>query len=502
MFTSEVDRQRLESLIEINTLINSQYKDVRLLLTQILECTIKLISCEASSLLLLNPENNKLYFEIALGSKGPEMQKFSLNLGEGIAGWVAAHNRSLIVNDVHKDERFFADISKKIGFQTNSIMAVPMRIKESCVGVIELINKTGQESFNNDDLRWLEIFATQAALAIQNAQNFQKVQKELHILQGQVSAEKGFHVFVGKSPSILERLNITEKIAATNSTVLITGESGVGKELFAEQIHLKSRRLDKPFIRINCAALPEFLLESELFGHIKGAFTDADNDRRGRFELADGGSIFLDEIGDMSHKLQVKLLRVLEQKIIEKVGSSEQIQVDVRIIAATNKDLEQEIEEGRFRQDLYYRLNVFPLHIPPLRERKEDIPPLSDYFLEKFSHEVKKNIQVFSPEAMEMLMAYAWPGNVRELQNVIERAVVISMHPHIYPEDLILKAAGSEKQEAYTGQSLKDAVNLFKKHFLKDALIHHKWKQGETARDLGIQRTYLSRLIREFNISK
>lgn len=502
MVTTEVDRQRLETLIEINTLINSQYKDVHLLLTQILESTIKLISCEASSLLLLNPENNKLYFEIALGAKGPEMQRFSLNLGEGIAGWVAAHNRSLIVNDVNEDERFYADISKKISFPTKSIMAVPMRIKERCVGVIEIINKTDKENFNNDDLKWLEIFATQAALAFQNAQNFQKVQKELYFLQDQVSTEKGYHVFIGKSPIITERISVAERIAATNSTVLITGESGVGKELFAEQIHLKSKRVAKPFIRINCAALPEFLLESELFGHVKGAFTDADFDRRGRFELADGGTIFLDEIGDMSQKLQVKLLRVLEHKVIEKVGSSEPVSVDVRIVAATNKNLEQAIDAGEFRQDLYYRLNVFPLHIPPLRDRKEDITLLSDFFLEKFRHEIKKNVTGFTPEAMNQLLFYEWPGNVRELQNVIERSVVICAHQTIYPEDLILKSASKKEGASYTGQSLKDAVNLFKRHFIKEALIRHRWKQGETAEALEIQRTYLSRLIRELEITK
>ena len=365
MFTSGIDSVRFNTLIEINTLINSNFTDVKGLLTRILESAQKLTNGEASSLLLVNPENNRLYFEISLGSKGPDVQKFSLNMGEGIAGWVAAHNTSLIVNDVEKDERFFSDISKQIGFRTHSILAVPMRIKDVCVGVLELINKTDGKNFTEEDREWLEIFATQSAIAIQNARTYQRVKDQVSLLQDQVITNQGFHTFIGKSGAILEKLALAEKVAKTDSSVLILGESGVGKELFAEKIHLLSPRASSPFIRVNCAALPEHLLESELFGHVKGAFTDATRDRRGRFELADKGTIFLDEIGDVPVNLQAKLLRVIQQKMFEKVGSSEPQSVDVRILAATNKDLESAIEAGTFRKDLYYRLNVLPaLHTP------------------------------------------------------------------------------------------------------------------------------------------
>lgn len=502
MLTEKNDLKRLETFIEINTQINSHYDDPRLLLTRILESATKLTEGEASSLLLLNPENNKLYFEIALGTKGPDVKRFSLNLGEGIAGWVAERNTSLIVNDVENDKRFFSDISRKIGFKTKSILAVPMRMKEHCVGVIEIINKKDNRRFTSEDLTWLEIFANQSALAIQNAQSYQKVQEEVYLLQDQVQTNKGYHTFIGKSSAIIDKLKMTEKIAKTQSSVLILGESGVGKELFAEQIHLRSNRVDKPFIRVNCAALPEHLLESELFGHVKGAFTDATSDRRGRFELADRGTIFLDEIGDLPLELQAKLLRVLEYKVFEKVGSSEPLQVDVRIIAATNKDIEKLIDEGSFRRDLYYRLNVLPLRIPPLRERKEDIPELAEFFLKKFNHDIKKQIKGFTPEALNAILSYPWPGNVRELENAVERAVVITSDSVIKPDDLVLRTNGEHSIQDFTGKSLKEAINVFKKHYIKSTLENYSWKQKDTAQALNIQRTYLSRLIKELDITK
>jgi Nif-specific regulatory protein len=502
MFRSGVDVRRLETLIEINTLINSPYTDLNTLLTRILESATRLTEGEASSLLLVNPENNKLYFEIALGAKGPDVKKFSLNMGEGIAGWVAQKNTSLIVNDVQSDPRFFADISRQVGFPTTSILAVPMRIKNRCVGVIEMINKTTGQPFTDSDLQWLEIFATQAALAIQNAQVFQKAQEEIYLLQDQVQNGKGYHTFIGKSRVIREKLEVLAKVAQTDSSVLILGESGVGKELFAEQLHIQSRRNDRPFIRVNCAALPEALLESELFGHVKGAFTDATSDRRGRFELADTGTIFLDEIGDLPLSLQAKLLRVIQQRTFEPVGSSESRRVDVRIIAATNKDIEKAVSEGRFRNDLYYRLNVLPIYIPPLRQRTEDIPELADFFLRKSNREIKKQIRGFSDESVEILLSYSWPGNVRELQNAVERAVVMCQDQYVRPEHLILTTRDQARDYDYGGKPLKDAVNLFKRHYIAKTLEVNGWNQTETAKKLGIQRTYLSRLIKELEISR
>lgn len=500
MIKVEIDQKKFQTLLEINADINSNYENGTELLTKIVESATLLSEGEASSLMLINHENNRLYFEIALGSKGEEVKKYSLELGEGIAGWVARNNTSLIVNDVESDPRFSANISQKIGFPTHSILAVPIRIKDRCIGVIEIINKKDRKLFNDEDLQWLEIFVTQAAIAIQNAKIYQKVKDEVSFLKDQILEKDGYHTFIGQSSTILEKLKIAYRAAESNSSILLLGESGVGKELFAEQIHLKSIRAGGPFIRVNCAALPEHLLESELFGHIKGAFTGAVNTRRGKFELADQGTIFLDEIGDLPHNLQSKLLRVIQHKSFEKVGSNETHSVDVRIIAATNKDIEKEVKDKKFRADLFYRLNVLPVYIPPLRERQEDIPLLADYFLSKFRMETKKQIKGFTKEAMDILLTYSWPGNVRELENAIERSVVISQSEYITPDAFILTSFSQTHEDDYMGKTLKEAITLFKKKFITNALKANGWKQTKTAKALNIQRTYLSRLIKELNI--
>jgi len=495
-----IDPKKFETLIEINTLINSNYADATSLLTQIIESATRLTEGEASSLILKNPEDGKLYFEIALGPKGREMKKFSLKPGEGIAGWVAEHSQSLIVNDVETDSRFYGEISKSIGFPTYSIMAVPMLVRDNCVGVIEIINKKDKKYFTQEDLQWLEIFAVQAAIAIENARYLERAREEIGYLREQIDVDKGFHVLISASAVIMEKLDLIERVAPTDSSVLILGESGVGKELFAEQLHLRSFRRKGPFVRVNCAALPEGLLESELFGHVKGAFTDAVQNRRGRFELADGGTIFLDEIGDLPLKLQAKLLRVLQQKTFEKVGSSDTVTVDVRIVAASNRDIEALVEKGEFRSDLYYRLNVLPIYVPPLRQRKEDIPALAEYFLKKFGRETKKQFRGFTDEAMDRMLSYAWPGNVRELENAVERSCVIANEQFIGVLDLLL-GGRSEGSDPYGGKSLKDSLIIFKRHFIRRALEDHEWNQTETAKILDIQRTYLSRLIKELSIN-
>jgi len=503
MLKVSLDRDRLETLIQINSLINSNYTDLKMLLTSILESATKLSAGAASSLLLVNKDNNKLYFEIALGTKGGEIKRFSLEMGEGIAGWVAKNNTSLIVNDTDMDERFKAEISRTIGYPTKSILAVPMRLKDRCVGVIEILNKENGQGFSDEDLQWLEIFATQAAIAIQNAQAFQKVQEEVFLLKDKVKTDQGMHTFVYASKAIEEKLAIAQKAADTDSSVLLLGESGVGKELFAEQIHLRSRRSCGPFVRVNCAALPETLLESELFGHVKGAFTDATNDRRGRFELADRGTIFLDEIGDMPLSIQAKLLRVLQQKSFEKLGSSKPVSVDVRIIAATNHDIEAIVQSQKFRKDLYYRLNVLPIHIPPLRLRKDDIPVLADFFLNRYKREHRKALPGFSDEAVETLLSYSWPGNTRQLENAVERAAVMTpANEYIKPHSLFPDNQDLAKADGYHDRNLKQAINLFKKNFIAHVLDTTDWNQTKAAGILGIQRTYLSRLVKELRISR
>ena len=317
-----------------------------------------------------------------------------------------------------------------------------------------------------------------------------------------MNPNEGYKNLIAKSPAILEQLEIIERVAKTDSSVLLLGESGVGKEVFAEQIHLKSGRSSFPFIKVNCAAIPEGLLESELFGHIKGAFTNAVSNRQGRFELADKGTILLDEIGDLPLPLQAKILRVIQEKKFEKVGSDITVTVDARILAATNKDIEELVQTGKFRGDLYYRLNVLPIYIPPLRRRPEDIPELARFFLGIYSKQAQKQFEGFTQDALQAILSYSWPGNVRELQNCIERACVIGRNKLIGHEDLFINHGDfPDIRGQITDRNLKTAVNVFKANFIRKVLEENNWNQTETARVLAIQRTYLSKLIKELNIN-
>ncbi|MDR0640024.1 MAG: sigma 54-interacting transcriptional regulator [Spirochaetaceae bacterium] len=315
-------------------------------------------------------------------------------------------------------------------------------------------------------------------------------------------AEERERIFIAESAVMKEKLAVLGKIAQTDSPVLILGESGVGKEFFAEEVHLRSGRAIGPFVRVNCAALPLGLAESELFGYVKGAFTGAETDRKGRFELAEGGTLFLDEIADVEMPIQAKLLRFLAEKSFEKVGADVSLTADVRIVAATNKNLESLIEDGRFRKDLYYRLNVLPVRVPPLRERGEDIRRLAVFFKEKHEKAAERRFEGFSNEALSALMNFAWPGNVRELSNCIERACVTATGPFIEKDDLFLVNETSAANIMNADCDLKTAVNDFKKRFIRAALEKNNWNQTRTARILDIERTYLSRLIKELEVER
>lgn len=513
---SEIDfitSDKLKALIEINGKINSSYSDVNALMVYILESAMRLVECESSSLLTINKEDGSLSFAVALGPKGAEAKNIPVDK-QSIAGWVAEHNEPVIIENVAEDPRFYTLVQQKTGYISHTMIAVPMTIENKVIGVIELLNKSEGRKFDNADLQLLQLLSSQAAVAYNNAASFKNVKDEIQNLQNTITGTNEYHSFIAKSPSTTDLIHIVDEIAKTTTSVLITGESGVGKELFAEQIHIKSPRCNKPFVRVNCAALAPSLLESELFGHVKGAFTDASTNREGRFELANGGTIFLDEIGELPIELQAKLLRVLQERTFERVGSSETISVDVRIIAATNKDLEQMVQDGKFRNDLYYRLNVVPLRIPPLRSRKEDIEPLANFFLDKFSSETKKKFEGFSEEAIAYLQNYEWPGNIRELENTIERACVFGNVPLIQPADLGLKIKEISGENAQSNRfsdeisdiidandlSLKTAVNTFKKNYVKKILEMTKNNQTKAASVLDIQRTYLARLLNELGI--
>src|SRR5574344_2823600 len=504
----------LKTLAEVNARINSSYSDTGALLVYILESVMRLIECEASSVLLANTSDGLFHFAASRGFDESVVKDLVIEK-QSITGWIVENNVPVILNRPENNSRFANRIEEKTGVKTRTLIAVPMRVKNICVGVIELLNKTSSREFDKDDLEILKMFSDQAGIAYQNAGEYRNAQEHIALMRKNLSFSSDYHTFIAKSSVILDLIHVIEEVASTNSSVLITGESGVGKELFAEQLHLKSPRNGKPFIRVNCAALSPALLESELFGHVKGAYTDAVSNQKGRFEMADGGTLFLDEIGELPLDLQSKLLRVIQSRQFERVGSSETISVDVRIIAATHRDLEAMVKAGTFRSDLYYRLNVLPLNVPPLRQRKEDIDPLAKFFLNKFSAETKKNFEGFSESAREALYNYYWPGNIRELENTIERACVLGHPPFIQVSDLRIPTSDEpvKQQDSMTTEciadsmdgsdrTLKTALTKFKKAYVMKILQQTNGNQTETAKILDVQRTYVSRLINELDIRR
>ncbi len=339
-------------------------------------------------------------------------------------------------------------------------------------------------------------------VTVENALITSSLKKEVTELRSELKSKYEFNNIIGQSGAMQEVFKSVEKIIDSNVTVLIQGESGTGKELIARAIHYNSQsRSAKPFVAVNCTALPESLLESELFGHEKGAFTGASGRRIGKFEMANGGAIFLDEIGLMSPATQSKVLRVLQEREFERVGGNDLVRVDVRFISATNRDLEEAVKKGEFREDLYYRIAVFPIKLPPLRERKEDIPPLSAFFLKKYSREEGKEIEGISPDALDLLMAYHWPGNVRELENAIERAVVLATSKEVMPSDLpaAVRSLG-EKRLYEADNTLANWIEKLEEEALRQALLECGGNISQTAKKLGIGRATIYRKAKKYGL--
>ncbi|MCX8058042.1 MAG: sigma 54-interacting transcriptional regulator [Spirochaetes bacterium] len=494
---------KVKKILEIISLL-SRNNGIEDLLSGIINNASKVIDAEAASLLLFDKNKENLFFYIALGEKGEQVKEsFSLKKGQGIAGWVALYGEPLIVNDPQNDPRFFSKISEEINYKTRNLLCTPMKIDDNIIGVIEVINKI-DGPFTEEDKEILQAFSNQCAILVFNAKIFNDLIKTNIALKDELDKVKDSRKIIGESPIIKDKIKLAEMVAHTESNVLLQGESGTGKELFAELIHYLSPRKNAPFVKVNCAAIPENLLESELFGYKKGAFTGAVKDTMGKIELANNGTLFLDEIGELPLSIQAKLLRFIENKEIQKLGDSNPIPVNVRIISATNKDLPKVIAEKKFREDLYYRINVFPIYLPPLRERKEDIEILANYFLKKYSIETKKKIRGFSEEAIEIIKNYTWPGNVRELENVIERACVLTNSDIINSDVLLLTSIDPKNSfsDIFKEMPLKEAINVFKKEYINYLLNKNNWKQTKVAKILDIQRTYLSRLIKELNINK
>lgn len=397
----------------------------------------------------------------------------------------------LLLTDLKMEGMDGIELLEKARSLSPSIIVIIMTAYASVESAVEAMKKGAFDyivkPFVNEDVK----------LTIKRLLEHRSLQIENQALRQQLSQHFGCMDFIGDSPQIRRIFETLEKVVPTKSNIIILGESGTGKGIIAEIIHCSSPRRDKPFISINCSAIPENLLESELFGYRKGAFTGASTDKMGLIVLADGGTLFLDEIGDMHSVLQSKLLKVIETGEILPLGDTKSKIVDVRIVAATNKDLEVMIEEGRFREDLYYRLNVIEITLPPLRERKEDIPLLVKHFIEIYSRENNRNIRGIDEEALQVLMGYHWYGNARELRNVIERAVVLCESDVITIKDLSEKI---KREDNYQGSRLRDALNYFERKFILERLSQYNWSKDETAKELDIDLATLYRKMKRLGI--
>ena len=484
----------LSALMKISTTINS-VRGLEALQRQLLELIFEVVPADCGAILLVEDGQLEEFSSIfGLDRKsGPDR---TVRVSRTITRRVLNEGISILSNEV-QDSEAFNEAESLISSRIQAVLCVPLMLFDKPLGVIYLYASDPLTRFDKDQMQLVTAVAGIAAVALENARHVEWLESENQRLQEDIQLE---HNMIGESQRMRDVYQFIARVAPTVSTVLIWGESGTGKELAARAIHLNSPRRNKPFIAVNCAALTETLLESELFGHEKGAFTGAVAQKKGKLEVADGGTLFLDEVGEMPQLLQAKLLRVLQEREFERVGGTRTLKVDIRLIAATNKDLEEAIRQGRFRQDLYYRLNVVALSMPPLRERREDISLLASYFVQKYSDKCNRRVTGISSEARARLTSYDWPGNVRELENAIERAVVLGTTEVILPEDL--PEAALETDVPVTGGVAKyhEAVAEAKKQLILKAVEQAGGNYTEAAKLLGVHPNYLHRLIRNMNL--
>jgi formate hydrogenlyase transcriptional activator len=463
------------------------------------------IPFDRAALILYDPAKD--VFKV-LGVAGPVPSPPVIPLGtewpreQSRAGWVLDHGEPLLTVDL-RDSPPFVEHAALLEEGIRSAVSVPMTVKGKIIGTVNVGSRVPGR-YDADDASLLAAIAEQVALAIENLLAYEEIaalkarlEEENVYLQEEVRTEAAFGDVVGESPAILGALANVRKVAKTESTVLVTGETGTGKELIVRAIHALSRRKDKVLVKVNCAALPAGVIESEFFGHEKGAFTGALTRKVGRFELANGGTLFLDEVGDLPLELQAKLLRVLQDGEFERVGGTQTLKVDVRLIAATNRDVERTVSEGRFRADLYYRLNIFPILLPPLRERPQNVPRLARHFATLYAAKMGKHVGPLSADVLDRLAAYAWPGNVRELQNVIERAVILSSKGRFELPDLLAAPAGGSPR-----RQLRSLEDVERQHIVA-TLEETGWRvSGErgAARILGLKRTTLEARMKKLGI--
>jgi Nif-specific regulatory protein len=496
----------LPLLLEISKMINYS-SNIKEVLYPVLKLISEYIFAEKVNLSILNRQKSKIFIEVGYGYDKKNVTKVEYNIGEGIIGEVVKTGESVYIPKIYEDKRYLNKLQSRLltkDKQNLSFICVPVTVDMQIAGTLS-VQKVYDVNLNQNELfRLLSIIGSMIAQAVRARQDrieeIEILKAENEHLQSELKVRFQPANIIGNSGKILEVYKLVERVSKTNATVLIRGESGTGKELIADAIHYNSSRSTKPFIKVNCSALPEGLIESELFGHEKGSFTGADNQRKGRFELAQGGSIFLDEIGDLPPQTQVKILRIIQQREFERVGGTETFKSDVRIITATNRNLEDLVKEDKFREDLYYRINVFPIFLPPLRERINDIPILVDHFIQKCNELNMTDIKRISSSAIDMLMVYHWPGNIRELENCIERAGIMSSNGVIRSHNLPPTLQTAKSSGTENSGKLDAIIERLEKQLIIEALTSHLGNSAQAAKMLGISERIMGLRIKKYKI--
>ena len=480
--------QELETLYRISRILAAG-KNQKQALAEVLDVLDCELSMNRGTVTLLGPDSNDIRIEVAHNLSEEQSRKVRYHVGEGVTGKVMQSGKAMIVRKVSEEPLFLNRFERwNVTREEISFICVPISIGQQVIGTISIDKSFDETARLKDDQRVLSIVASMIAndvkarsdAAIQHQRLEGENLRLRHELEGRFRPEN----IIGNSSTMRDVYHQIHQVANSDTTVLVRGESGTGKELVAHAIHYSSPRAKGPFVKINCAALNENLLESELFGHEKGAFTGAIQSRKGRIEEANGGTLFLDEIGDFSATTQVKLLRVLQEREFERVGSNRTIKTNTRIIVATSRDLEKSLDNESFRKDLYYRINVFPILLPPLRDRKDDVLLLADFFVEQYSKRMNKDIRRISTPAINMMVAYHWPGNVRELENCIERAILLSSDGVIHGHNLPPTLQTSDASDTIGTGSLKKRMALFERDIIVDAIKRCNGNLAATARDL------------------
>jgi len=491
---------KVKILLEIAEALSSSL-DLEKSLSLILRVFADSLEMKRGTITLVEPGTNELKIEVAQGLTAKEKERGRYKIGEGITGRVVESGKAMVVQDIGEDPLFLNRTQARQG--KFAFLCVPIKVGNKVVGALSVDHLFKGNISYQEDINFLTIIAAMVGQTVKVRELAEKdkqvVVAENLKLKQLLKGKYKFGNIIYTSSLMEQTLKASMQVAETQATVLVRGESGTGKELIAAAIHYSSPRSDKPFIKVACAALPENLLESELFGYEKGAFTGAMERRLGRFELASSGTIFLDEIGDLSLATQVKLLRVLQEKEFERLGGGKSVKVDVRVICATHRNLEEMVKEGKFREDLFYRINVFPIVLPPLRERKEDIPLLASHFIHSFAKENKKEIEGINKSALEALLAYDWPGNVRELENIMERAAILCSKGLIVPKDLPPNFAQSIVNLPEEGTSLPEIVASVEKQKIDEAMKKHK-TQRKAAKALGLTERMLGYKIQKYRL--